>query len=114
MLKSVVIEAMYRLRCWKVTERFNSPYCTRGEIGGMRRGLCPAIGPAVVLNGVSGTSVVFGRSYSRQTCAPWPLFDEGVSRSGMCADLSAQTGQMCWSKSATGNCDVEPDCRLRA
>ena len=38
MSKSVVIEAMYRLRCWKVTERFNSPYCTRGEIGGMRRG----------------------------------------------------------------------------
>ena len=31
MSKSVVIEAMYRLRCWKVTERFNSPYCTRGE-----------------------------------------------------------------------------------
>jgi len=22
---------MYRLRCWKVAERFNSPYCTRGE-----------------------------------------------------------------------------------
>ena len=34
MLKSVVIEAMYRLRCWRVTERFNSPYCTRDEIGG--------------------------------------------------------------------------------
>jgi hypothetical protein len=42
MLKSVVIEAMYRLRCWKVAERFNSPYCTRGEIGGMRRGAMPS------------------------------------------------------------------------
>lgn len=36
MLKSVVTEAMYRLRCWKVAERFNSPYYTRGEIGGTR------------------------------------------------------------------------------
>ncbi len=36
MLKSVVTKAMYRLRYWRVVERFGSPYYTRGEIEGTR------------------------------------------------------------------------------